>query len=197
MSPRTVEQLAALKVVRKEQIIKQTLKLFATKGYFNTSISDIAKKLKISKGLLYNYFGSKEELLNEVISFGLNKAFEDSIKITENIGEQPPNLIFRTAIEKTLEEFKEKEELWRLLLSLAIHVGSIPSVHQTILRVYKTLTEELEVLLTSMGYANPKTEAIKLGALLDGIGIQYLIFGDEYPLEEIKENIISSYTKNK
>ena len=197
MSPRTVEQLAALKVVRKEQIIKQTLKLFATKGYFNTSISDIAKKLKISKGLLYNYFGSKEELLNEVISFGLNKAFEDSIKITENIGEQPPNLIFRTAIEKTLEEFKEKEELWRLLLSLAIHVGSIPSVHQTILTVYKTLTEELEVLLTSIGYANPKTEAIKLGALLDGIGIQYLIFGDEYPLEEIKENIISSYTKNK
>ncbi len=197
MSPRTEEQLAALKVVRKEQIIKQTLKLFATKGYFNTSISDIAKKTKISKGLLYNYFGSKEELLNEVIGFSLNKAFEDSIKITENIGEQPPSLIFRTAIEKTFEEFKEKEELWRLLLSLAVHVSSIPSVHQTILMVYKTLTEELEALLTSIGYADAKTEAIKLGALLDGIGIQYLIFGDEYPLGKIKENIITSYTKNK
>lgn len=189
MSPRTEKQLAALKDARRKQIMEQTLGLFATKGYFNTSISDIAKKTKISKGLLYNYFGSKEELLNEVISFGLQEA-----SIREDLQDFPPTLVFRKVIEKYFEMLKDKEEVWRLILSLAVQVSSIPSVHQTISTIYKSLTEELEDLFVLIGNKEPKKEAIKLGALMDGIGIQYLIFGDEYPIEDIKENIISSYS---
>ncbi len=67
MSPRTKKQLSKLKAQRREQIIKESLQLFADKGYFNTSISDIATKLKIAKGLLYNYFSSKEEIYSEIV----------------------------------------------------------------------------------------------------------------------------------
>ena len=52
MSPRTEKQLKEHKKAQKEKILQGALKLFATKGYFNTSVSDIANKLKISKGLL-------------------------------------------------------------------------------------------------------------------------------------------------
>ena len=34
-------------------------------GYYATPISDIAKQAGISKGLLYNYYRGKEELLSE------------------------------------------------------------------------------------------------------------------------------------
>ncbi|MDR1653742.1 MAG: TetR/AcrR family transcriptional regulator, partial [Prevotellaceae bacterium] len=61
--PRTKEQYEKIRN-EKRQLIKQTaLSLFADKGYDATSISEIAKKAGISKGLMYNYFTSKEELL--------------------------------------------------------------------------------------------------------------------------------------
>ena len=73
MSPRTEKQLKEHKKAQKEKILQGALKLFATKGYFNTSVSDIANKLKISKGLLYNYFDNKERLLNEAVDFALKE----------------------------------------------------------------------------------------------------------------------------
>jgi AcrR family transcriptional regulator len=64
--PRTKEQYEKIRSEKRE-IIKQTaLKLFAEKGYASTSISDIAQTAGISKGLMYNYFKSKEEVLKTI-----------------------------------------------------------------------------------------------------------------------------------
>ncbi|MEZ4988112.1 MAG: helix-turn-helix domain-containing protein [Saprospiraceae bacterium] len=41
--------------------------MFAVFGYRGTTVSQIAAKAGISKGLLYNYFSGKEELLHEII----------------------------------------------------------------------------------------------------------------------------------
>lgn len=48
-------------------IIHSALTLFATKGYNDTSIADIAKTAGISVGNVYRYFKSKNEVLEEVI----------------------------------------------------------------------------------------------------------------------------------
>lgn len=44
------------------------LEHFAREGYHNTTISHISRHAGISKGLMYNYFDSKEELLYEIIN---------------------------------------------------------------------------------------------------------------------------------
>jgi len=54
---------------RKEQIMQGALELFASKGFYNTTIPDIAKALKMSAGNMYNYFKSKDILAKEIISF--------------------------------------------------------------------------------------------------------------------------------
>lgn len=51
--------------VRKAEIIDAAIKLFYEKGYLKTSMQDIANNLSISKGLLYYYYKSKEEILLE------------------------------------------------------------------------------------------------------------------------------------
>ena len=196
MSPRTEAQLEELKLRRKAQIIKKALILFANEGYFNTSISDIAKATGISKGLLYNYFENKEALLNEVVLFALKEGTDLELS-PEALSRLEPEEVFIKVVGGYFDLLKEKEELWRLTTSLAIHVSSIPSVHKTIKSVYEELTAEFEAIFTMMQQENPKSEAIKLGALMDGIGIQYLIFGDEYPLDDIRESIINNYLKKK
>lgn len=48
-------------------IIKQSLQVFQSQGYYSTSMRDIAAACGVLKGSLYHYFRSKEELLKRVI----------------------------------------------------------------------------------------------------------------------------------
>jgi len=57
------------KEARKEQIIQAALKLFSERGFYSTTIPDIAKAMGMSTGNLYNYFASKEELAQEIIRY--------------------------------------------------------------------------------------------------------------------------------
>ena len=64
MSPRSAKQFDEIRKQKKELILESALELFAENGFHATSISQIAKKAGISKGLIYNYFESKNEILN-------------------------------------------------------------------------------------------------------------------------------------
>ena len=54
---------------KKEDIIQASLELFASKGFYNTTIPDIASSVKMSVGNMYNYFKSKDILAKEIISY--------------------------------------------------------------------------------------------------------------------------------
>lgn len=63
---------------RREQIKKAALKVFAQYGLIGTKMSMIAKEAKISDGLSYRYFKSKDEILTELVQSavdGSNEAF--------------------------------------------------------------------------------------------------------------------------
>ena len=64
--PRTKEQNEAIRAEKRQLIMDTALKLFAEKGYSSTSINDIAQQANISKGLMYNYFDSKEDVLQSI-----------------------------------------------------------------------------------------------------------------------------------
>ena len=53
--------------VRKQEILEGAIRVFAEKGYDKATISVIAKELKISQGLCYRYFASKEEIYEAAI----------------------------------------------------------------------------------------------------------------------------------
>ncbi len=46
----------------RQRLTQTALKLFATRGYHNTGIADILRESGCSRGTLYHYFSSKEEL---------------------------------------------------------------------------------------------------------------------------------------
>ncbi|MEF2965443.1 TetR/AcrR family transcriptional regulator [Paenibacillus sp. M1] len=49
---------------RKDEILNAAMELFASKGYEQTSVSDIVKKIGVAQGTFYYYFQSKEEVVN-------------------------------------------------------------------------------------------------------------------------------------
>ncbi len=55
------------KDVRRSEILNVTSLLFAEKGYLGTSVDDICKKAKLTKGGLYWHFKSKKEILLNLV----------------------------------------------------------------------------------------------------------------------------------
>lgn len=53
----------------KQKMMIAAFELFAEKGYLNTSIGDIMKKVGTTKGNFYNHYDSKKELLFDVIHY--------------------------------------------------------------------------------------------------------------------------------
>lgn len=68
MSPRSEEQNALIKDERREQILSAALRVFASRGFSGTKISDIVAAGGTSHGLVYHYFRSKEEIFFELVS---------------------------------------------------------------------------------------------------------------------------------
>jgi len=57
------------KLRKSEKILDAALMLFSTRGFYATTIPDIAKAMGMSVGNMYNYFSSKEMLAKEIIKY--------------------------------------------------------------------------------------------------------------------------------
>ena len=66
--------------IRKETILQHARHLFATKGYAETSMDDIAHACHIQKPSLYHYFPSKGELLQQMVDLELAQWWGHRIK---------------------------------------------------------------------------------------------------------------------
>ena len=57
------------KEVKKDKILKAAMKVFAKKGIFETRMEMVAQKAGIAKGTIYEYFKSKDELVQMVFNY--------------------------------------------------------------------------------------------------------------------------------
>jgi TetR/AcrR family fatty acid metabolism transcriptional regulator len=57
---------AAPAVDKRRQILDAAIRVFARQGFYATRVSDIADEAGVAYGLVYHYFKSKDEVLNEL-----------------------------------------------------------------------------------------------------------------------------------
>src|SRR5688572_3272412 len=55
-------------VTRRDELLKIAARLFAEKGFKNTTVRDIADAAGILSGSLYHHFDSKESMVDEILS---------------------------------------------------------------------------------------------------------------------------------
>ena len=75
----TVRAFAPPPQRRRIEICRTAAQIFRDRGYDATSVSDIARALGITKAGLYHYFESKEALLFEITSYGLDRVRDEVI----------------------------------------------------------------------------------------------------------------------
>ena len=62
---------------KREYILKQAKEVFAKKGFRDVTMKDIVEACEISRGGLYLYFGSTEEIFREILLAELEDEGED------------------------------------------------------------------------------------------------------------------------
>lgn len=193
MAPKTKEQFAEERKRSRENIMAAALNLFANNGYQNTSINQIAKKADVSKGLIYNYFTSKEELLIELVVEGLKimEGLFSALDTKESPFEQLKHLLTLT-----FEMMKQEMNYWQLYSSLITQTGHIQKLQDVLKPVYFEMLNILTHYFEEMGYSHPELEARKIAALIDGISLHYLFADENYPIDEIVNYILSQYSKD-
>ena len=87
---------------KKQAIIQAALHLFKEKGFKETSIKSIAEVAKVSPVSIYNYFGSKDNL----VALCVNDLFEEITQQAEDILKS--NLAFNTKLDQALDLCQEK-----------------------------------------------------------------------------------------
>ena len=83
MSPRNEEQNTLIKDERREQILSAALKVFATKGFAASKISDIVARGGMSHGLVYHYFRSKEEIFFELLKQAMTTSSQSLLMVDQ------------------------------------------------------------------------------------------------------------------
>lgn len=115
MSPRTPQQIKEIREEKMDLIMDVALEHFASEGYYRTTINHIARHAGISKGLMYNYFESKEALLKAIIHKSVNEVYKYlDIDRDGHLSEEE----FEFFIRKINVLLKEKRYFWRLLMQL-------------------------------------------------------------------------------
>ena len=191
MSPRSQLQFEQIREESKRKILEAALKLFGQKGYAASSISAIAKVAGVSKGLIYNYYQSKEEIAQacakqvlEVIATTVGRMnqfddpqeklqaiFEDYFDIVESYGLEMLTLYIRFSLE--LSQFDFFKDLFTE--TLGNYMSALVPIFQ------------------ELGYENPKHAAWELGIIMDGLGLQLSTgMGEEY-MTLAKEIIAKKY----
>jgi AcrR family transcriptional regulator len=154
MSPKTSKQFRSIREEKMTLIMDVALHHFADEGYFKTTITHIARHAGISKGLMYNYFESKEELLITIINRSMSEIshYFDPDKDGYLSEEE-----FELFIRKLFSTLRENISFWRLFFQLMIQkdvreqfLKSKPGTVNTIQVMYVNQNNSFLTLVSKM-----------------------------------------------
>jgi TetR/AcrR family transcriptional regulator, cholesterol catabolism regulator len=75
----TIRAFASPLQARRAEMCRTAAQLFRDRGYDATSVSDVARALGMTKAGLYHHFESKEALLFEIMTYGLDRVRDEVV----------------------------------------------------------------------------------------------------------------------
>ena len=113
---------------RPQQLLDAALRVFAERGYRNTRLEEVADAAGVTKGTIYHYFSTKEELLLRAVEHYHETAFGQMAELLHGAG-GPPSARIRLLIRKG---FGRTDELGRNALLLLVQgiAHEVPDVYR-------------------------------------------------------------------
>lgn len=189
MSPRTSQQFETIRQEKTKLILDTALELFAEKGYHQTSISDITKRAGISKGLVYNYFESKEAVLRSIIQTGYDTAYCKLDLTSDHMLAEEEFIAF---LRLTFHSVRENPRFWKLYSALVLQ----PGIQEMVMAEYNEKAKDIQKMLTNFmkvsGSKAPENDLIAISSLIKGAHLILITAPGFFPTDDFEETIINA-----
>lgn len=181
------------KAQRKKAIIKSARKLFADYGFKPVTVASIAKKAELSKGAIYLYFSSKEEIYTQILLTDI-EAFHREISRIFQTDKSSSQILYDFA-DAYIDIFLAQKEQFRTLMNFMLSAESLNLSKETrkqLIRETNRTVSLIEKILHN-GVATGEFTISKqdmrkmrnvLWGLLNGVISLHLFVGDEIKGEE-------------
>lgn len=194
--PRTEQQFEKIRKDKRETIMQVALKLFSTETYHATTVSKIASAAGISKGLMYNYFPSKEALLLEILEEATLCVFGD---LDQNHDGKLSDDEFEHYVRQSFITLQNNKEYFKLYYSLVLQKDVQKAYEENM----KDLSKKIMLLMYdyfNRNFEDPQTELMMFSSTLKGLNMIILYsddqtFVNEQLIEKLIQKILKQYKK--
>ena len=164
--------------VRRDQMLAAASTLIAERGFSDTRIADVAKRVGASPALVIYYFGTKDSLLTEALRWSERSfyaATEEMLQSTEKLRDRFENLVEWTLVEDKQQDLTGDWGLWFDLWAQAFRHPEVKKDRAELDAQWRDLISRIVQEAVDKGEiekVDVRDFAIMWGSLLDGLVIQ-------------------------
>ena len=178
---------------RKSGIISAALKLFSQKGFYVTTIPDIAEKVGMSVGNFYNYFTSKDLLAKELVLY-ISQYLGDKIRAI-NESDDSSEIKIQKIVTMYFDMATEKPEMIEYFLRVYLSNREVFGEGCEGMTCVSPFITEMMIFFSDgveSGELHNQDFFSAFGLFMGYLGGMVFLFGEKIlpdPLEEYKESI--------
>lgn len=186
------------KTVKQQKIIETSIKLFAEKGFANTSTAEIAKMAEVSEGTIFKHYGTKDKLLLSIILPFVRDSLPSMASevfseiLTENTTFEQ---FIRAFLKNRIDFFAENRELFRVFIKEIIYKDELrkeifPHVIKNITPLFNRMVSEFKQNGELIDKPTDQV-LIFLATVLGGFFVSRFTLFEDYSIsEEEIENVV-------
>jgi AcrR family transcriptional regulator len=183
---------------RKSSILRAARRLFFENGFRTVTIDSIAKKSELSKGSIYLYFKSKEEIYTQILLNDIDKFQDHFNDLLQDAPTAADAIVQFSHI--YVELFLNDRELFRILMTFMLHTSALKLPEEVNDRIIKSTNKNIKIIEDIFRYGieqgefnakiNIRLSRNALWGMLNGIISLHLFTGMEAKRGEVIRSTI-------
>jgi len=198
MAPKVTEEY---KLETRDRILEAAEVLFSKKGYYDTSMDEIVKQSGLSKGGIYEYFGSKEDLFlglkDKLVESSLNElksTFEPSDTARIKL-EKAADIVFTSMVGASKEACRMSLEFGvlapRIKSLQRSRDNQLRAVHDFVFKIVKEGVESGEF----RSEIDPDSAACIIVGMVDGLSFDWATTTFDFDWSLLKKQSLELFTR--
>ena len=138
------ERRKSEKESRRNAILKAARRLFFEKGFKTVTVESIARKAELSKGSIYLYYNSKEEIYTQILLIDIDKFHEKISDLPRHSASASEALVKLAGI--YVDFFLNDRELFRILMTFMLHTADMNLPEDLQAHIVKTTNQTIGII---------------------------------------------------
>lgn len=166
----------------RSRLLRAAIRLFSEKGYNGVSVDEIVASARLSKRMVYHYFGDKENLYRAALVEVYRRLEQEELKLMES--ERDPAAMLAEIFTYYFRFHHDNPEFNKLLLWENLNKGRVIRKHRQLLSKVSLVRKLVEVVERgkASGAFRPDLDPIHLYIAL--VGLSFVYHSNRYTLSQ-------------